>query len=140
MRAIIIFILSGVSVFAADTVRVVSSVSTNEAGAILTTDTFTRGGQTNLIRITKSEHGAVVFRSHQFCHHGERVAIFTWREGVQHFHSYPGSPYSADIEFLPSKDVRLVRLMGTGWFDGFYYTNGVFTPAPDSDLELKDLK
>jgi len=111
-----------------------STATTNEAGAILITDTFMRGEQTNLVRITKSEGGLVVFRSHQFCHNGEPVALFTWRDGVQHFHTYPGTQYSADIEYLPSKEIRCVILMGRGYLDGFYYTNGIYYPAPDSDL------
>jgi hypothetical protein len=142
MRVFIILVLWCVSAVAAETgIQVSSTVSTNaETGAILTSETFTRRGQTNLIRITKTVGGIVVFRSHQFCHHGEPVALFTWRDGEQHFHTYPGTPYSADVEFLPSKDVRCVILMGKDWFDGFYCTNMVYYPAPDSDIEMKDLK
>ena len=142
MRVFIILVLWCVSAVAAETgIQVSSTVSTNiETGAILKRETFTRGGQTNLIRTTKTEGGIVVFRSHQFCRHGEPVALFTWRDGEQHFHTYPGTPYSADVEFLPSKDVRCVVLMGKDWFDGFYCTNGVYYPAPDSDLLMKDVK
>jgi hypothetical protein len=140
MRTFIIFLLSCVSAFAADTVRVVSTVTTNESGAILTTDTFTRGGQTNLIRVTKVQDGAVVFRSQQFCHDGRRAVLMTFREGVQSFHVNPGTPYYVDIEFLPSKDIRCVMVRGSGFIDGFYPTNGVYYPCPDSDLEMRDLK
>jgi hypothetical protein len=142
IRAYIILILVSVSAVAAETgIQVSSTVSTNaQIGAILTIETFTRGGQTNLIRTTRTEWGMVVFRSHQFCCHGVPVAVFTWRDGTQHFHSYPGTPCTADIESLPSKDVRCVILMGNGWMDAFYYTNGLYYPAPDSELELKDVK
>jgi hypothetical protein len=142
MRTLIILVLSCVTGFCQEAgIQMFSSVTTNaESGAILTTETFTRGGQTNLIRFTKSERGAVVYRSHKFCHHGEPIALFVWRDGTQHFHSYPGTLYSANLEFWPSNEVRCVIIDGKTWFDGFYYTNGVFYPAPDSDLELKNLR
>ena len=55
MTAFIILLLSCVSVLAADTgIQVASAVSTNaETGAIYTTETFTRSGQTNLISLTE---------------------------------------------------------------------------------------
>jgi hypothetical protein len=141
MRAFIIFLLSSVSVFAADTNLLFSStVTTNQTGGVLTTETFTRGGQTNLVRITKSEQGVVVFRLQKFCHKGEPVAVFTFENGIQSFATAPKTPYQASLEFLPSKDVRCVMIFGGGFIDGFYPTNGVYYPAPDSDLEMKDYK
>lgn len=134
--------LSCASLVAADdSVRVSSSVSTNrETGAVLTTETFTRSGHTNLIRITKSQRGIVVFRTQRFCHKGEPVALFTFREGIESFHTVPNTPYQVDLEFLPSKDVRCLMIQGRGFIDGFYPTNGIYYPAPDSDLEMKPVK
>lgn len=140
MKAFVMFLLSCLWASAADTVRVVSIVTTNDTGAILTTDTFTRGGQTNLIRVTKIQNGAVVFRSQQFCHDGQPAAWFTLRDGVQSFHTLPNTPYHVDLEFLPSKEVRCVIVRGGGFLDGFYPTNGLYYPCPDSDLEMPDLK
>ena len=142
MRVLIILVLSCVSGISQDVgIQSFSSATTNaETGAVLTTDTFTRGGQTNLIRVTKSEHGLIVFRSHVFCHYGEPIALFTSRDGAQHFHTFPRVPCSANLDFLPSKEIRCVILQGNDWFDGFYYTNDIFYPAPDSDLEMKDYK
>ena len=132
---------SSVSAFVADIgVLAVSTVTTNELGAILTTDTFTRGGQTNLIRVTKVQDGAVVFRSQQFCHDGQPAALFTFRDGFESFHTVPNTPYHVDLEFSPSKEVRCVIVRGRDFIDGFYPTNGVFYPAPNSDLEKKDYK
>ena len=138
----ILLILSCVSVVAADTgVRSFSSVSTNsETGAVLTTETFTRGGQTNLVRFTKSQRGGVVYRTQKFCHKGEPVALFTFREGIESFHAVPNTPYYVDLEFFPSKDVRCLMITGRDFIDGFYSTNGVYYPAPDSDLEMKAVK
>ncbi|HEV2693112.1 MAG TPA: hypothetical protein VG347_09485 [Verrucomicrobiae bacterium] len=142
MKALIILMLACFSAAAVDIgIQSFSSATTNsEPDTILTTDIYTRGGQTNLIRVTKSKHGTVVFRSHQFLHHGEPVSLFTWRNNVLHYHTYQNTSYYADLEFTPSKDVRCVILMGHGCLDGFYCTNGIFYPAPDSDLEMKDVK
>lgn len=141
MRILLVFLLSCVSAFGADTgVRVISTVTTNKAGAVLTTDTFTRGGQTNLVRVTKVQSGAVVFRSQQFCHNGEPVARFSFRDGAQSFSTVPNSPYRVVVEFLRSEDVRCVVIFGRGFIDGFYPTNGVYYPAPDSDLEMQDYR
>jgi hypothetical protein len=142
MRIFIILLLLCVSAIARETgIQSSSTTSTNaETGSIVTKEIFTRGGQTNLIRITVIKRGTLFFRSHTFCHHGEPVAIFTWRDGEQFFSTYPGTPYEASVGFFPSKDVRYVRLSGKGYLDGFYCTNGIFYPAPDSDFDMKSLK
>ena len=142
MRNIILLILLSTSLAAADTgVQVYSSVSTNsETGAVLTTETFTRSGQTNLVRVTKSQRGVAVFRNQRFCHNGELAALFTFQEGVQSFHTFPSTSYYVDLEFLPSNEVRCLMIQGKGFIDGFYPTNGVYYPAPDSDLKMHSVK
>ena len=57
MKTFVALILSCVSVFGADTgIRVVTTVKTNaETASIYTTDVFTRDGQTNLVRRTKTK-------------------------------------------------------------------------------------
>src|SRR5579864_1849166 len=79
MKAVILLILSCASLMAADTNGQVSlslstngvgqvfrterSVSTNrETGEVLTTETLTHDGQTNLVRTTRSQRGAVAYR------------------------------------------------------------------------------
>lgn len=142
MKTFIIFLLSCVSAFAADAgIHVSSSAITNaETGAILTTDTFTRGGQTNLVRLTKVLGGKVVWRNQRFCHHGELVASFSFRDGDQWFSTAPKSPYQVVLTFLPSNEVKSVMIFGPGFIDGFYPTNGVYYPVPDADLEFHDFK
>lgn len=139
---IIIVFLSCVSLAVADTgIQFFSFATTNaETGAVLTTETFTRGGQTNLVRVTKTQNGTVVFQSQQFCHHGEPVAWFSFRDGIQSFSTKPNTPYSVELEFLPSKDVRCAIIWGRDFIDGFYPTNGIYYPVPDADLEFKDFK
>jgi hypothetical protein len=141
MRAFIIFLLSSFSALAADTgVSVVSSVTTNEAGVVYATDTFTRGGQTNLVRLTKSLGGIVITRFQWFSHHGTLVAVMSGPPDSPSFTVKAGQPYTVGLDFLPSKDVRCLIISGRDFMDGFYPTNGVYYPCPDSDLEMKDYK
>src|SRR5262249_23571264 len=109
MKTFIILLLSCVSVMAADTgIRVFTSTSkdTATAGGIVTTETFTRDGEQDLIRITKSLNGAITYRSHGFYHGGKLVALYSWRPDYSTFNVVPGLPYYVGLEFLPSKDIR----------------------------------
>ncbi len=131
-----------VSALAADTgVRVVSTVTTtNSLGIYKTTETFTRGGQTNLVRMTGSQGGVVVHLSHHFYHHGDLVAIIVGTPNPVRFEPQPGLPYQLDLEIWPSKEVRCLHVNGKDFNERFDATNGVFHPAPDSDLGIKDHK
>jgi len=75
MKTFIVLILSCASVFGADTgIQVVTTARTNAAsGAILSRDVFMRDGQTNLVRVTLSEHGAVESQNGNFYHNGVLV-------------------------------------------------------------------
>lgn len=127
---------------AADTsLLMLASVTTNAAtGAVLTTETYTRGGQTNLIRVTKTEGDTVVFRSQKFCHNGKPIAWFSFSNGTDSFSTVPRTPEQVVIDYQPSKEVRCVMIFGKDFIDGFYPTNGVYYPAPNSDLEFKNYK
>lgn len=144
MKTFLLLSLSCISVAASDTgIRFTSSTNTDTAttGAIIIVETYTRGGQTNLIRTTKSKNGVVLFRNHRFCHFGKPVAFYTWQPDFgSNFTVVRGTPYEVGLDFLPSKDVRAVMIWGTNFLDGFYFTNGVFYPVPDSDLEFKDVR
>ena len=135
-------------------IHVVSTVSTNGMGtnmAVVTTEAFTRNGQTNLIRVTKVQRGMVVFRRQTFCHNGQPIAYFNFvkvhfERDIQSFTTITNSPYQLHIDYgyLHPTRIRCVWIDGTdktsgGYFiDGWYPTNGVYYPAPDSDLECKD--
>lgn len=66
MRAFIAFLLSCASVFGADgDIRVVTTARTNaETASITIKDFYTRDGQTNLVRHTKTKAGVVQIRIH----------------------------------------------------------------------------
>jgi hypothetical protein len=86
------------------------------------------------------ESGVAVNRTQEFYHHGELVAVFSGLPNSLSFSTKAGTPYTVVLDFLPSKDVRCLMIQGRGFIDGFYPTNGVYYPTPNSDLEMRDLK
>jgi hypothetical protein len=148
MRLFIVFILSCISAFAADTgVRMTASTSTNaETGAVYLEETFTRNGQTNLVRKTKTEDGVVTGRIQRFYHDGEFVAVYLVVIKPAHMaresFSTTESSYAVSAEFSPTKEIERViitRKKGNA-LDGFTATNGVFYPVSNSDSEIRPVK
>ncbi|MGD0745936.1 MAG: hypothetical protein ABSA45_12355 [Verrucomicrobiota bacterium] len=72
MKSFIVLILSCASIFGADTgIQVFTTAKTNAASdTIFSRDVFMRDGQTNLVRITMSRHGALESQSGIFYHNG----------------------------------------------------------------------
>jgi hypothetical protein len=110
------------------------------AGGIVTTETYTRDGEQDLVRITKLLNGTVTYQSHGFYHDGKLVALYTWHPDYSTFNVVPGLPYYVGMEFLPSKDIKSLTIRGNDFVDGFYTTNGLYYPAPDSDLKTSGVK
>ena len=148
MRAFIILFLTCISAFAEDTgIRMTTSVSTNaETGAICREETFTRNGQTNLVRITKTEHGVLAARTHRFYHAGEFVAVhlFVTRPAkmAREMFTTAESSYSVGLDFSPTKEIErvIVTRKKGNVLDGFTATNGVFYPVSNADLEIRPIK
>jgi hypothetical protein len=90
--------------------------------------------------MTKMQGGVVVSRLQRFYHAGEIVAVVSGLPDSISFSTKAGTAYEVGLDFSPSKDVRCLRISGRGFIDGFYPTNGVYYPAPNSDLEIRDLK
>ena len=138
MRAFIVFLLSCASVLGADTdLRLISTAKTNvETASVYTTDVFTRNGQTNLVRTTKTKAGKLQIRIQKFYHDGLRVGAYVASRDSSGFSVEPGCPYSVTVEFWPSKDIRSV-VFGTNGvvMDAFMATNGVFYPADISVIQ-----
>jgi hypothetical protein len=141
MRTLIVFLLLCVSALAANTgLRLVSTVTTTNRMGVDTTETFTRGGQTNLVRVTESQGGVVGYLHHAFCHHGDLVAFIIGTPDPVSFDLKQGLPYQVSLQFWPSNGVRNLSICGEDFNEVFYATNGVFYPAPDSDLEIEDYR
>jgi hypothetical protein len=133
MRVFIVFVLSCASVLGADTgVRIVTTAKTNaETASLYTRDVFTRDGQTNLVRTTKTKGGVVEARIQRFYHAGVLVGNYEAIRDSSGFSTEAGSPYAVTFEFWPSRDVRSA-VIGTKdgvILDAFTATNGVFYPA-----------
>lgn len=140
MKTLILYPLLCASALAADTgVQLVSAVTTTNRMGQVTQETFTRGGQTNLVRWTMVEDG-VVSLVHEFYNHGDLAAIITGIPDPVSFDPMPGLPYQLIFNFGPSKDARCLHIHGVGFHELYYATNGVFYPAPDSDLGIEDIK
>jgi hypothetical protein len=133
MKTFIVLILSCFSVFGADTsIRVVTTVKTNaETASIYKTDVFTRDGQTNLVRRTKTKAGVEQIQIQKFYHAGVLIGDYVAMKDSSGFTTEAGIPYSVSFEFWPSKDIRSA-VVGTKdgvILDAFTCTNGVFTPT-----------
>jgi len=138
MRAFIVFLLSCASVFGADSgVHVVSTAKTNaETASITTKDFYTRDGQTNLVRHTKTKAGVVQIRIHRFYHAGTLVGDFVAMPDSSGFTTEAGTAYSVSMECDASRTPKSV-VIGTKdgvILDAFSYTNGVFSPVESSLL------
>jgi hypothetical protein len=140
MKAIIICILSCLSVFAADTddIRVVTwTYKIMPEDSLATVEVFTRSGETNLVRNTHSKDGVVLFRSQSFYHAGTEVGSYSYQTangtntGVG---STPGAPYYFNVGFDSSNRPRSAHIVATNFvmLDWFLCTNGVFYPADSS--------
>jgi hypothetical protein len=138
MRAFIVFLLSCASVLGADgDIRVVTTAKTNaETASITTKDFYTRDGQTNLVRHTKTKAGVVQIRIHRFYHAGSLVGDYVAMPDSSGFTTEAGTPYSASLECDASRNPKSV-VIGTRdgvILDAFSYTNGVFSPVESSLL------
>ena len=143
MKAIIICILSCLSVFAADTndIRVVTwTYKIMPEDSLATVEVFTRSGQTNLVRNTHTKGGAVLFRSQSFYHDGAEVGSYMYqtanRPDATMIGSVPGAPYYFDVAFDSSNRPLSANIMATNFMmlDRFDCTNGVFYPTDSSSI------
>lgn len=138
MRAFIVLLLSCAVVFGADGgIQLFTTAKTNaETTSITTKDFYTRDGQTNLVRHTKTKAGAVQIRIHRFYHAGTLVGDFVAMRDSSGLTTEAGIPYSVSLECDASRSPKSV-VIGTKdgvILDAFSYTNGVFSPVESSFL------
>ncbi len=138
MKSFIVFLLSCASVFGADSgIHVVSTATTNaESASITTKDFYTRDGQTNLVRHTKTKAGVVQIRIHQFYHAGALVGDYVATPDSSGFTTEAGTQYSVSLECDASHNPKSM-VIGTKdgvILDAFSYTNGVFSPVESEFL------
>lgn len=145
MRNIIVCLLSCLSVFAADTneIRVVTRTDTKVSpGYLVTYDTFTRSGQTNLLRITTTKDGVTNNVIHTFVYQGARLGSYSQSQslGNTFINSEVGAPYKLSFVLGSSNQVMAASVATTNYviLDSFTYTNGTFYPNPSSVIEASN--
>jgi hypothetical protein len=124
-----------------------SALSTNaEIGVVHLEETFTRDGQTNLVRKTSLKDGVVTGRVQRFYHDGEFVAVHLLVTKPAHMaresFSTTESSCAVSVDFSPTKEIESViitRKRGNV-LDGFTATNGVFYPISNAELEIRPVK
>lgn len=130
MKILIISLLACASVLGAETdLRVISTAQTNAEKIVVAKDTFTRDGQTNLIRITKIAGGAVLRICH-FYHAGQVVGNFVELPEESTFNT-EASPFCMSLKYGPAGEIRSARIGDKEGrlLDEFTYANGVFSPV-----------
>jgi hypothetical protein len=139
MRAFILLFLSCASVLGTDTnIQVVTTAKTNsESGSITTKETFTRDGQTNLVRNTKTTAGIMQIRIHRFYKNGLLVGDYVAMPDSSSFTTEAASPYSIGFMFGPSNVIKSAEIASKDGVlvDAFSCTNGLFFPVENSLLQ-----
>lgn len=132
MKSFIILLLSCSLVLGGDTgICVITTAKTHtETASISTKEIFTRDGQTNLVRNTKTKAGMVQIRIHRFYHNGQLIGDFVAMPDSSGCTTEANTPYSVSFEFGRSLEVKSA-VIGTKdgvVVDAFTCTNGLFSP------------
>jgi hypothetical protein len=120
-----------------DDLVVYSTASTNaKTGAVSLTDTYTRGGMTNLIRSTRLEEGNVAARIHRLYRDGERLAIVSEVRGQLGIQTMAESAFHLDFIFHADRTINGVGVMSADGtiVDLLTATNMVLSPISSPDL------
>ncbi len=136
MKTIFALLVSCIRLFAADDIGLTVTTKTNaDTGAVITSQYFTRAGQTNLLSKTAVTNGVIQSRFYRFYHDGKVAA--------DHL-TVPGDGYvlivthnGFDMSFQScSNELCSVLLHDKDdvLLDEFLGTNGVLAPIPSSDL------
>ncbi len=143
MKTIFAYVLTCLSVVAAGTndVQVVTTTDTNaQPGVLITVDTYTRGGQTNLIRVARTRAGEFVDRQQTFYHDGSRLGgLLTYPHGSS-FLSTVGAPCfltvnSIDCDGSNNLFSAFVINSNSVLADAFTCTNGIFYPEDSAYIQ-----
>ena len=144
MKTVFSLILLCVSALAADDIAVTTSVKPHSSrpGQTTTREVFARGGQTNLVRVTTTRDGMVIFRLHRFYYHRTLVADHMQRllKPLEGSDLITTSGFSLTLGFGTNNQI-LEAYIGDkkgNILDAFTSTNGALFPVPIA--ELKNIK
>jgi hypothetical protein len=139
MKTFVFLFLSCASLLGADEgIRVVATTKTNATSdLVLTRAVFTRDGQTNLVRTTQTRQGKDESQSYKFYHDGFLVGEISSMEGFSVFEGASDCPYSLQGYYRTNGVIYQACICTKDGvlLDHFIVTNGVFWPAPRSDIQ-----
>jgi hypothetical protein len=131
MRTFLILLLTGLRVLAGETdIRVTRTAQTNaENASVYVKEVFTRGGETNLVQITKKRPEGTTRICH-FYHAGQLVGNFVADPNSSVFNTEAG-PYCLSLRFSLSEEIESVRIGSKvgALLDEFHYSKGAFSPV-----------
>ena len=145
MKSIVGCLLVCLSVFAADTneIRVVTRTDTKVSpGYLVTYEEFTRGRQTNLLRVTTVKDGVTNSIAHNFYHQGAYLGRYSQGGGYTFVNSAAGAPYVLTFAWDSSNQIMAASVATTNYvlLDSFTFTNGIFYPEDSSRIEESNRK
>jgi hypothetical protein len=142
MKTTIAYILTCVSVVAAGTndVQVFTTTDTHtQPGILITLDTFTRAGQTNLLRDMRTKDGVLTIRNQTFCHDGVQIGGYVTYPTTSFSYSVAGAPYSMSFQYDASNHVRSALVTSNlMMLEAFGCTNGVFYSEDSAFIQKAD--
>lgn len=142
---IIVCLLSCLSALAGDTneIHVVTRTDTKVSpGYLVTYEEFTRDGQTNLLRVTTAKDGVTNSSAHNFYHRGAYLGRYSQGGGYSFVNTAVGAPSVLSFVWDSSNQMRSASVTTTNHVvvDSFVFTNGVFYPAPGSEIQEANRK
>jgi len=140
MKTIIAYVLTCLSVVAAGTndVQVITSTDTNaQTGVLISIQTFTRGGQTNLLRETRTRADALVDRKQTFYHDGLRLGGFVTYPHGSTFFSAAGASCFLTVNYDAYSSIQSAWIMSSNMVmvDAFTCTNGILYPEDSAYIQ-----
>jgi hypothetical protein len=143
MKTIIAYLLTCLSVVAAGTndIRVFTTISSNtQPGILITLDTFTRDGQTNLSRDTRTKDGVLTIRNQRFYHGSSLLGEYTTYPTSNTSYSVAGAPCSLRFQYDASNHIRSALVTSNFMvLDFFPCSNGVFYPEDSESIRKANL-
>ena len=147
MKTKIILLALMAAAAAAGDVQMLVVVRTNAVNRVTTTETFTRGGITNLIRDTTVRKGKMIHRRQRLYHSGILALDMVEMDDGLTWVAQSGLPFNVGTHLTPDGRLDNVNLMGSGvvTLDHFTVTNGLLYPIATADIKkaneiTKDMK
>ncbi|PYJ06346.1 MAG: hypothetical protein DME25_06880 [Verrucomicrobia bacterium] len=138
MKSLLALLLSCTGLLASDDIRLTTTAKTNaQTGRVTVREVFTRGGHTNLVRVTTSKEGMLVSRVHRFYYHRKLVADHMMLPGKDTSFMTTTAGFSLSLDFGPSKAITRAYIGNKKGeiIEAYTTTDGILTPVSASELK-----